>query len=278
MKHLELDGQVVLSKFTGLGSPDREPQDGDVPAVILDVETTGLNHERDEVIQIALRPFFVNPTTGEVSGVKKAVEFFQQPSKPLPKIITEITGFVDEDLEGKSIPWDKVAKILSHCQFIVAHNASFDRKWIEKALKNNGHPVPSDAIWACSMSQVEWSSICRASKALEVLCAWHGFYYDSHNAVSDVDATLHLLRKSNYMKQMLTSAVTSDYHVFPVGSDRDENPLLKSRGYRWNPELSSWWVSRASQQRADEECEWLVANLRKVEPQYFEIEPQHRFS
>jgi DNA polymerase-3 subunit epsilon len=278
MKHLELDGRVILEKLTDLASPDREPIDGDVPAVILDVETTGLNHEKDEIIQIALRPFFVNPTTGEVSGIKKPVTFLQQPSKPLPSIITEITGFHDEDLEGHEIPWPKISKILNYCQFIIAHNASFDRKWIDRVLRLNGCPPPSGAIWGCSMSQVEWRGICRPSKALEVLCAWHGFFYDSHNALADVDATLHLLRMNSYMKELVNNAVSSDYHVFPVGSERDENPLLKSRGYRWNPDLTTWWVSTASQQKAEEECEWLVANLRKVDPQYFEIEPQHRFS
>ena len=30
MKHLEQDGKVTLNKLTGLDSPDREPQDGDV--------------------------------------------------------------------------------------------------------------------------------------------------------------------------------------------------------------------------------------------------------
>ena len=188
MKHLEIDGKVTLEKLTGLGSPDREPISGDVPAVILDVETTGLNHEKGEIIQIALRPFFVNPETGEVSGIKKPIEFLQQPSNPLPTIITDITGFSDEDLEGKEIPWDKISKILNYCQFIIAHNANFDRKWVERALRLNGQLPPSDAIWGCSMSQVEWNSICRPSKALEVLCAWHGFFYDSHNAVADVDA------------------------------------------------------------------------------------------
>ena len=278
MKHLEQNGQVILEKLANLETPDREPADGDVPAVIIDVETTGLNHEKDEIIQIAVRPFFVNPSTGEVSGIKKPVAFLQQPTGPLPAVITDITGFQDEDLQGHKIPWEKISKILNYCQFIIAHNASFDRKWVERNLKLNGCPVPSDAIWCCSMEQVEWKRICRPSRALEVLCAWHGFFYDSHNAVADIDATLHLLRMNDYMKEMVQNAISSDYHVFPVGSERDENPLLKSRGYRWNPELSSWWVSRGSQQKAEEECKWLVANLRKVDPQYFEIEPQHRFS
>jgi len=71
MKHLENnDGLVVLTKFQSLVPPDRKPQDGDVPAVVLDVETTGLNSDKNEIIQIAMRPFFVNPTTGEVSGIK----------------------------------------------------------------------------------------------------------------------------------------------------------------------------------------------------------------
>lgn len=127
--------------------------------------------------------------------MKKTIVALQQPSKPLPQIITDITGFVDEDLEGQSIPWDKVSRILGKCQFIIAHNASFDRKWVDAALRKNNQLVPENAIWGCSMSQVDWTPVVRCSKALEVLCAWHGYYYDSHNAVADVDATLHLLRK-----------------------------------------------------------------------------------
>ena len=278
MKHLEVDGIVTLNKLINLDGPDREPTQGDVPAVIIDVETTGLNKDRDEIIQIAMRPFFVSPTTGEVTGVKKSIEYLQEPSSPLSPVITDITGFVDEDLKGHSIPWDKVSKILSRCQFIVAHNASFDRQWVEKALQNNGLVSPSDAVWCCSMSQVDWTPVCRASKALEVLCAWHGFFYDSHNAVADVDATLHLLRKESYMKEMLTNALQPDYHVFAAGSLREENHLLKQRRYRWNPELGCWWKEVSNLSKAEEESQWLSQNLQKCEPQYFEVEPQHRFT
>ncbi len=278
MKHLEKDGIVTLKKLQNLGSPDREPQQGDVPGVVLDVETTGLNKDKDEIIQIALRPFFVSPQTGEVSGIKKSIAYLQEPSHPLDKIIVDITGFSDEDLKGHAIPWDKVSKLLSKCQFVVCHNASFDRQWVESALRKNGEVVPSDVVWCCSMTQVDWTTICRASKALEVLCAWHGYFYDSHNAVADVDATLHLLRQNSYMKEMLKNAMDSDYHVFAAGSLREENHLLKQRRYRWNPELTCWWKGVNNIEEAEIESKWLTENLQKCEPQFFEIEPEHRFT
>lgn len=278
MKHLEQDGTVTIHKLVNLGSPDRDPAQGDVPAVVLDVETTGLNHHNDEVIQIALRPFFVNPNTGEVSGIKKSVAYLQEPSRPLDQIIKDITGFDDQDLKGKSIPWDKVASLLSKCQFVVCHNASFDRKWVDSALRKNGQVVPNDVIWSCSMSQVNWNKICRCSKALEVLCAWHGFFYDSHNAVADVDATLHLLRQKEYMAEMLQNAMEPDYHVFAAGSLREENHLLKQRRFRWNPDLGCWWKGVNNLQEAEVESAWLTDNLSKCEPQYFEVEACNRFA
>jgi DNA polymerase-3 subunit epsilon len=278
MKHLEVDGKVLLDKLIDLDPPDREPADGDIVAAVVDVETTGLNHLKDEVIQIAIRPFFVNATTGEVSGLKKTIVAMQQPSSPLPKIITDITGFVDADLEGHTIDWSRISRILSRCQFIIAHNAAFDRKWIDTALRKNNCPVPEDAIWGCSMSQVDWTPVVRCSKALEVICAWHGFYYDSHNAVADVDATLHILRKNEYMKELFENAQASDYHVFASNSLREENTILKQGRYRWNPELTCWWKATNNQAEAEKECLWLKENLSKVEPQYFEIEASHRFS
>ena len=106
MKHLETNGigTVTLQRLKELAEPDRGPRPGDVPAVVLDVETTGLQHETGDVIQIALRPFFVNPETGEVSGLKPAIQFLGEPTEPLPEVIKDITGFTDEDLKGHQIP------------------------------------------------------------------------------------------------------------------------------------------------------------------------------
>ncbi len=280
MRHLERDGMqtVTLERLTELAEPDRSPRAGDVPAVIVDVETTGLHHETDDVIQIALRPFFVNPETGEVSGLKPAIHFLGEPSRFLPQIIKDITGFTDADLKGHVIPWKKIAAILSRCKFIVAHNAGFDRKFVDAAMRRNGLQVTGEGVWCCSMTQIDWTPVCRPSRSLEVLSAWHGFYYDSHNALADVDATLHLLRQGDYMGTMLVSAVTPDYRVFAVGSLRDENHLLKERRYRWNPDLTCWWKSVSNKEEADEESKWLSDNLTKVEPQCYEVDPKQRFA
>ena len=107
---------------------------------------------------------------------------------------------------------------------------------------------------------------------------FHGFFYDSHNAVADVDATLHLLRKGDYMKEMLNNAMAPDYHVFAAGSQREENHLLKQRRYRWNPELGCWWKAVNNLPEAENESAWLTENLQKCEPQFFEIEAHNRFT
>ena len=70
------------------------------------------------------------------------------------------------------------------------------------------------------MSQVFWRDFCRPSRALEVLCAWSGFFYDSHQAANDVDAMIHVLRRNKKTGEMLQAATLPDYRVFAMNSPR----------------------------------------------------------
>jgi hypothetical protein len=80
------------------------------------------------------------------------------------------------------------------------------------------------------------------------------------------------------MKLLLENALLSDWGIFAVGSLREENPRLKNRRYRWNPDLSCWWKQLNTKQEASKESDWLKENLQKCEPQLFEIDPKHRFT
>ena len=277
MKHLERDGVVTLHKLESLDPVDCARATTHIPIVIVDVETTGFDSTKDHLIQIALRPLLVCPDTGKISALKKPIVYMQEPPEPLSERIQQVTGFTDEDLQGKKVNWSMIGKVLSICKFVVAHNARFDRPWVDRYLRENDVPINEDLIWGCSMSQVDWDRKVVPSKSLEVLCAWHGFFYNSHSAEADVDATLHLLRKSSAMSELLNNASSPDWHVFAMNTLRQENDRLKKQRYRWNPEFSCWWKAVSTKIEADAEREWLTNNMSQVEPQCFEIEAKHRF-
>ena len=279
MKHLAKEGinTVTIQKFEKLDPPTTERSENDYVLVFLDVETTGLSFESDRVIQLCVRPVLVNRDTFEVSALAKSKVYHNDPGAPLSEEIIELTGIEDTDISGQEIDWKWVYSTLKKADFVICHNAGFDRGMVENELKRAGLET-TDSIWACSMSQVSWRSFCRPSKALEVLCAWTGFFYDSHQAANDVDAMIHVLRKNNKMKELLENASVSDYRVFAMSSPREKNGQLKSRRYRWDPNVSSWHKSFNNVDDANLEIAWLKSFDSKVDPQMFEIDPKYRFS
>lgn len=279
MKHLVREdiNLVKICKFDKLDPPSCEREKDDLMLVFLDVETTGLSFESDRVIQLCIRPVLVNKISGEVSAIAKSKVYHNDPGFPLSEEIQKLTNINDSDLKGESIDWEWVRSSLERADFVICHNASFDRGMIEKELNRAGLKN-TETIWGCSMSQVFWRDFCRPSKALEVLCAWTGFFYDSHQAANDVDAMIHVLRKNNRVKELLDNAVTSDYRVFAMNSPREKNSELKKRRYRWDPNVSSWYKSFNMEDSANSEVEWLNSFDSKVEPQMFEVDAKYRFS
>src|SRR5471032_897795 len=59
-------------------------------ALFVDVETTGLDHTKDEIIELAMVPFTYGPD-GRVYEVKEPFQRFQQPTKPISPEITRLT-------------------------------------------------------------------------------------------------------------------------------------------------------------------------------------------
>lgn len=279
MKHLAKDGinTVTIQKFNKLDPPEGERSKDDVVLVFLDVETTGLNFETDRIIQFCIRPVLFNRKTCQVTAIAKSRVYNNDPGFPLSDEIVELTNITDSDIAGQEIDWSWVRTTLETADFIVCHNANFDRGMVENELKRAGLKA-TESIWACSMNQIFWRGFCRPSKALEVLCAWTGFFYDSHQAANDVDAMIHILRKNEKIKELLENAETPDYRVFAVSSPRERNSELKARRYRWDPNVTCWYKSFNNETLANSEIEWLQSFDSKVEPQLFEVDPKYRYS
>ena len=158
-----------------------------VKGIFLDVETTGLSHEIHKVIEIALVPFEFSED-GRIFKLLDGYSGLEDPEIALPQKIISLTGITNEMLNGKSFNDDEIKHIVDSSKLIIAHNANFDRKFLEKRF-----PFFSEKAWGCSASQVPWNDEGLASVKLEYLAYKFGFFFEGHRAEVDCCASLHLL-------------------------------------------------------------------------------------
>ena len=282
MKHLSKDGETVtLEKLPKLQKPNKNRKPEDKLGIVLDVETTGLSSSQDRVIQLAFRPFYFDSQTFEITGIARKITLFNDPGEPIREEITAITGIRDKDVAGESIDWSWIRKALHRAEFIVTHNAKFDRQFIEAELARADLQYTEGPIWCCTINHVDWQTVFPTklpSRALEVLCAWSGYFYDSHSADIDVDAVMHLLRIHNKLEELITRSNSPEHRVFAVNSPIQQNQLLKRRWYKWDPNVSMWYKSFEKREDAEADARWLEENINGVEPEIFELDPKYRYS
>ncbi|MDG1886287.1 MAG: 3'-5' exonuclease [Alphaproteobacteria bacterium] len=220
-------------------SPPHEynPPDGTATkiAVYLDLETTGLNHETDEIIEIALVPFRYS-TDGRIFELLTPYNEFQEPkSGSISEEITKITGITNEMVKGRNIDLQNVIDCVSGASLIIAHNAEFDRKFVEAEFE-----VFNTKPWACSLNQIPWREEGLDSGKLEYLAMKSGFFYEAHRATTDCYAGIELLsqRLPNSgrlaFQVLLTTARKDTHRIWAEQAPFEFKDILKGRGYRWN--------------------------------------------
>ncbi len=105
--------------------------------VALDLETTWLDKDNDQIIEIALVKF--DPKTFEI---KEEYSTFVKPTIQIPNIVSTITNIKDEDLIN-SPSWSEISKTVLDFIWdfpILWHNIGFDISFLQKwwiSLKNN---------------------------------------------------------------------------------------------------------------------------------------------
>ena len=228
-------------------------------AAIVDVETTGMDAEFDQVIEIGVVVFEYGPESGDVGPVVGRYGSLEDPGRPIPPESTKIHGITDEMVRGKKLDEAAIENVLRDVGLIIAHNAGFDRPFLEARL-----PLFAGLHWACSIKDVRWKVHGYGSSALEFLAYRCGFFYDAHRAETDCLAVLAVLSarlgdtQRTAFQVLLDSARQPAYRVAALRSHIDTKDLLKARGYRWHPE-NRVWVGEFIAAERDAELEWLKA-------------------
>lgn len=214
--------------------------------IYLDVETTGLNSDTDKIIELAMIPFEYNEH-GQIFKVLPAYTSYQDPGIPLQPITTQITGITDEMIAGHAIDLKQVDPLLSTASIVIAHNARFDRGFME-----NFYDSFKDIAWGCSIADINWNEEGMGSLKLEYLAYEYGFFYDAHRATTDCQAGIEILsnqlKKSGdlVLKRLLDTSNITNYRLWAVKAPFEMKDTLKQRGYRWSSgndgKPKAWYV------------------------------------
>ena len=229
--------RTVLASVTG--------QDAKT-AILLDVETTGLDQQKDEVIELGMVKFDYLPD-GQIAGVRDVFTSFNEPSVPISPEITALTGITDELVAGRRIDEAEVASFVADAAIVIAHNAGFDRKFAERYW-----PIFERKAWGCSATEVEWRKHGFEGSRLGYLLNGAGFFHQAHRAVDDCHALLEILAfelpttGTPALTVLLDQARKKTMRVWAEQSPFELKDVLKRRGYRWSDgndgRLKSWYL------------------------------------
>lgn len=211
-------------------------------AALLDFETTGLEPATGQVIEGAIVLVGINPDNS-LGPIIESYTSLNDPGAPLPAEIRRITGIDDGMVRGKKLEWARFVSVCSQAEILIAHNARFDRAWLES---KTSYRAPR---WGCTQIMIDWKGAhwmpCSHLKHI----AWeHDYFPTAHRALDDVMTLIHLLRLPqnndstvSYAQELMANAKTNYFMVKATGAPIETKDVLKKNGFRWDREERVWW-------------------------------------
>jgi len=240
--------------------------------IVVDTETTDLDSSRGKIIEIGIVAFEYDPATGQPIRVIDSYGELEDPGQPLSPEITAITGITDEMVSGKHIDEDRVASLIKGTSIVVAHNAEFDRPFLENRLSAfDGLP------WGCSMMDIDWTSENVGSRKLDYIAYQMGFFFDAHRAEEDCKALLEILAHplpvsgTPVLKPLLDRLSQVSYTLFALNLPYSKKDLLKARKYCWDGDQKVWYCTVVGNQSFEDEVLWLKNEIYGGRPARIDV-------
>jgi len=235
-------------------------------ACCVDVETTGLNPNYDEIIELAASLFAYDSSTGNIIGIVDEYEGFQEPQISIQPDAQKVHGITMNMIKGKELDFERLLSILQKAEFLVAHNAVFDKGFITRLI-----PETSSKTWVCSCKDIDWKKEGLHRRKLSFLLEAHNIIpSQSHRAMADVHNTILLLtqRSKNshpYFYQIVLKMSNMDNHRNTL---IDQKPITKT-----TPEQTNSMVKGINPE--ERELERKVNELKQYEHDLVEKETEY---
>ena len=224
--------------------------------LIIDTETTGLNHETDQCIEIGAILFHVN---------SRAVLAQQSFLLPVTSNSAQAINRIPAEVTRLNQPWQEgllyFKGLVGAADVLVAHNAAFDRKWFGKK------PLPDLSIkpWICTMDDIKWPSDrqLRARPSVRDLAlAYEVPVWSAHRALADCIYIAEVFRRCDDLEILIRHGLEPRRLMRAQISYENRN-LAKEAGFTWNDPVPGAWAKRVSQ-REEMSLPFAVVPLAKV--------------
>lgn len=255
---------------------------GEVLGIFADVESTGTDPEKEEIVEVSLVPFAFTPD-GRVTQMGKALVALEDPGRKIPAEATAIHGITTEMVARKRLPEAEINELVNGAGIVIAHKADFDRKMLEKRL-----PVFSHLRFGCSHDDIPWQDECGCGKLHCLMWKHCHLYYDAHRADVDCYAGVQLLGTTlprhdgkRALSYVLDGARVSHIRVYATGSPFDYKDVLKGQGYfaeYKNGKFVAWYRDVIAGDEFMKEIDWLANNAMCHSPTWSQFDSRKRFS
>ena len=211
--------------------------------LILDTETTGLDNENDDCLEV-----------GSILFNVKSRSVLAQQSFLLPVEINnaEKINNIPPEITRLPQPLSEAIKyfqsLVRVSNVIVAHNAEFDKKWFGlKKLPQIEKP------WICSMDDITWPAdrqLKTRPSVRDLALAYGVPVWNAHRALTDCIYLAEVFIRCSELEKLLIRALEPKVLLRAEISYEDRS-LAKNAGFRWNDAIKGAWSRKMS--RRDKE-------------------------
>lgn len=181
-----MEGYLTDDESIAMDATDREL---DEPIIVLDFETTGLNTQKDRMIEVGA----VKLANGQVVD---SIDILVNPGMPLPAKIVELTHITDQMLRDAPFAPEALEKLMAFigdCP-IAAHNAKFDCSILKNELARVGKTYDCAKVDTLAFARKLYPEL--KSHRLGSVCKRLSVSLkDAHRAVNDAAATAQCLSR-----------------------------------------------------------------------------------
>ncbi|WP_297852346.1 PolC-type DNA polymerase III [Meiothermus sp.] len=161
--------------------------------VVLDIETTGLSPEQNEIIELALVRL--------EKGQRTVFERLVNPGVSIPPFISRLTGIRNQDVRDAAdihTVLQQALPLLEDATLII-QNAGFDLGFLKPRLRRLGYQLENPVVDTINWARKALPGL--SKRGLDSL-AWAfdlGPIADRHRALGDVETTLQVAHEMYYM-------------------------------------------------------------------------------